>query len=74
MPEHDTVNAGWPPRDPLLAGVMERVVWRVNRLRCMTPAEIRHRVLRALAMRAERWGLVGSHAIPPPDLAHAFRP
>ena len=73
MPEHDTVNADWPPRDPLFAGVMERVVWRVNRLRCMTPAEIRHRVLRALAIWAERWRLAGSDAIPLPDLEHTSR-
>src|SRR5712692_7318483 len=74
MSEHDAVDGGWRPRDPLLAGVMERVTWQINRLRCMPPAEIRHRVLRALAMRAERWRLIGYGAVPPPDLAHASRP
>jgi hypothetical protein len=54
--------------------IVKGVVWRVNRLRCMAPEEIRHRVLRAQAMRAERWRLVGSSAVPPPDLADAFRP
>jgi hypothetical protein len=53
--------------------VLKRVVWRVNRLRCMTPAEISHRVLRALAMQGERWGLVGPAAVPPPDITHAAR-
>ncbi len=50
---------------------MERILWRFNRLRCMTHAEIRHRVTRALAVQAERWGLLGSDAVPSPDLAHA---
>ncbi len=53
---------------------MERVIWQINRLRCMPPAEIRHRVLRALAMRAERWRLLDSGSVPPPELAHASRP
>jgi hypothetical protein len=74
MPERDAINAGCPPGDPFLAGAMGRVLWNVNRLRCMPPAEIRHRVLRALAMRAERWRLKGSDAVPPADLAHASRP
>src|SRR6267143_7083797 len=74
MSEHDAVDAGWRPRDPLLAGVMERVIWHVNRLRCMPPAEIRHRVLRGLAMWAECWRLVGSGAVSPPNLAHSSRP
>jgi hypothetical protein len=74
MPERDAINTGWPPRDPFLAGVMERVIWQVNRLRCMPAAEIRHRVLRGLAMRAERWSLLSSGTVPPPDLAHAPRP
>src|SRR6267378_3928056 len=74
MPERNAVNAGWRPRAPLLAGVMERVIWQINRLRCMPPAEIRHRVLRGLAMWAERWRLVGSGAVSPPNLAHSSRP
>src|SRR6266446_4359883 len=73
MHEHEAVNADWRPHAPFLTGVMERVLWRVNRLRCMPPAEIRHRALRALAMQAERWGLLGSAVVPPPDLAHASR-
>src|SRR6267143_1345140 len=72
MPERDAVDAGWGPlREPPAIGVMERILWRVNRLRCMTHAEIRHRVTRALAMQAERWGLLGSDAVPSPDLTHA---
>ncbi|MBI3043006.1 MAG: alginate lyase family protein [Betaproteobacteria bacterium] len=53
---------------------MKQVLWYVNRLRCMTPEEIRHRAQRALALRAERWGLRGSDNVPPPDPARACRP
>jgi hypothetical protein len=74
MSEQDAVDAGSRPRDPLLAGVRERVIWQINRLRCMPAAEIRHRVVRALAIQAERWRLAGSGAVPPPEFAHAPRP
>src|SRR5712692_11806969 len=75
MPERDAVDAGWGPfRKAPGTGVIERILWRVNQLRCMTHAEIRHRVTRALAMHAERWGLLGSGAVPSPDLAHASFP
>lgn len=49
----------------------ERFQWHFNRLRCMTPSEVSHRVIRALAMHAERAGLIRSHRVPPPDLAPA---
>jgi len=48
--------------------------WRLNRLRCMTPAEVSHRLLRSLSMQAERAGLLGSELVPPPDLAPAPNP
>jgi heparinase II/III-like protein len=51
------------------AGMKEWFRWRLNRLRCMTPGEVSHRLLRALSMHAERAGLVGSKAVPSPDLA-----
>ena len=54
--------------------MMEGFRWRLNRLRCMTPMEVSHRLLRALSMRAERAGLLGSGAVPTPDLAPAPRP
>jgi len=53
---------------------MGRVQWYVNRLRCMTPAEIRHRGLRALTMRVERWGLRAFEETPPPDLMRVSSP
>jgi heparinase II/III-like protein len=53
---------------------VERVLWHVNRLRCMPPAEIRHRALRALTARTERWRLAAASAVPPADLAPASCP
>jgi hypothetical protein len=44
------------------------LAWKLNRLRCMTPAEIGHRVVKAAATRAERWGFVRCE-VPAPDLA-----
>jgi hypothetical protein len=49
------------------------LAWKLNRLRCMTPAEIGHRVVRAAAMRAERWGFVRC-VVPAPDLAVPAKP
>ena len=34
----------------------EKLLWRINRLRAMSTAEIGYRVRQAAAMRAERWG------------------
>jgi heparinase II/III-like protein len=72
MLEHDIVDARWQ-RDSSTAGMTEQLLWYFNRLRCMTHAEIHHRVLRALAMQCERWGLLGSAAVPPPDVTRASR-
>lgn len=44
--------------------------WKLNRLRCMTPAELPHRAWRALAARIEAMGLHGStDVMPAPDLS-----
>jgi heparinase II/III-like protein len=56
------------------AGIRERFRWRLNRLRCMTPMEVSHRLLRTLSMHAERAGLFGPDVVPPPDLAVAPSP
>jgi len=53
---------------------MEWFRWRLNRLRCMTPMEVSHRLLRALRMHAERSGLLGTGFVPAPDLATSPRP
>jgi len=70
------MDVGWGQPSPGLpaAGVLERILWRVNRLRCMTRAEILHRVMRALAIRAEGWGLIGTNTVPSPDLTRAAVP
>ena len=44
------------------------LAWRVNRLRCMSAAEIAYRVKRALAAQAERRGLAGVLQVPAADL------
>ncbi len=51
----------------------EKVLWRINRLRTMTPAEIRHRMVQAAHIRAERWGLAPC-VVPAPDLARSANP
>jgi hypothetical protein len=43
------------------------LAWKLNRLRCMTPAEIGHRVVKAAAIQAEAWGFVRCE-VPAPDL------
>jgi len=48
--------------------------WRLNRLRCMTLAEVLHRGVRMLSMHAERAGLLGSEVVLSPDLMPAPRP
>ncbi len=48
------------------------LAWKLNRLRCMGPAEIAHRLGRAARMRAERWGMLRID-VPPPDLGRAAR-
>jgi heparinase II/III-like protein len=53
----------------LSSGLRRKFAWRLNRLRCMTPAEVANRVLRALQARAERSGLFGARRVPVPDLA-----
>ena len=49
------------------------LAWKLNRLRCMTPAEIGHRVVKAAAIQAERWGFVRC-IVPAADLALAAKP
>src|SRR5712691_7050201 len=75
MLENDAVKTGWQVAgDPAVAGMMERIVWRLKRLRCMTCAEIGHRLLKTVTINAERWGWVGSDVVPAADLTPAFLP
>jgi hypothetical protein len=52
----------------------EKIRWRLNRLRCMTPLEVAHRTLRAMQARAESSGLLRAPAVPAPNLAIAAKP
>jgi hypothetical protein len=59
-------------REPadMVTGIPVWFRWRINRLRCMTPAEIVHRFTRALSAHAQSIGwFFGAQAIPVPDLA-----
>ncbi|HXN15517.1 MAG TPA: heparinase II/III family protein, partial [Usitatibacter sp.] len=51
----------------------ERLTWRLNRLRCMSAAEIGHRVVKAAAIQAERWGWARLR-VPESDLSRAAAP
>src|SRR5438067_2245559 len=66
------MDAVWRLQESSAARVAQRLVWRTNRLRCMTHEEIGHRVLRGLAMQAERWGLLRAAAVPARDLESWF--
>lgn len=48
--------------------LVDRLQWRINRLRCMSAGEVAHRVLQAASIRAERYGLLDAGPVPPPDL------
>jgi heparinase II/III-like protein len=48
--------------------------WLINRLRCMTPAEVAWRAVRALQARAERFGVFGPAQPLAPDLQRSPTP
>ncbi|TAK84954.1 MAG: alginate lyase family protein [Betaproteobacteria bacterium] len=56
------------------SGLKDRLRLALNRLRCMTPAELAWRAARALQVRAERARLIGAGEIPSPDLGRLTRP
>lgn len=59
---------GW--RAPLAApaAYLAPLLWRINRLRCMTAAEIWHRTQRLARIQLERIGLAGNRAAPAASL------
>jgi hypothetical protein len=57
----------------LTAALPPSLAWKLNRLRCMTPAEIGYRVVQKATMRAERYGLVRC-VVPRADLSRKARP
>jgi hypothetical protein len=46
------------------------LTWRINRLRCMSAAEIGYRLQRTLAAQAERRGFAGKFRVPAAELAN----
>ena len=58
----------------LRPGLKHKLEWRWNRLRCMTPAEVLHRVLRAAQARAERAGWLRAPLAPQADLSARAEP
>jgi hypothetical protein len=49
------------------------LAWKLNRLRCMTPAEIGHRVIKAASMRVEKMGFART-VVPAADLTKRAKP
>jgi hypothetical protein len=74
MLEPEVLDTAWPSRARSGLRPMDRVNWYVNRLRCMTPAEVCHRVLRAVSLRAERWNLMRPETAPRAHAAATPRP
>jgi len=72
----ETEKATKPPflASDFLTHGRSQLGWYLNRLRCMTPAEILFRAMQALAVRAERRGLRGVERCPAADLAAVSRP
>jgi hypothetical protein len=52
---------------------MTALAWKLNRVRCMSVAEIGHRLVKAASIRAERLGLARCE-VPEPDLAFTPQP
>src|SRR5438445_5108189 len=74
MPAHDFVERELGLKSGFVAARMkEWLLCRLNRVGCMSRAEIRHRLLRTMKIRPERWGLLVADVVPPPDLAQATR-
>ena len=66
MSRHEFADAG---------SGMDWLTWRINRLRCMSPAEIPHRLMRAVSAGVESAALLfGPPRVPAPDLAAQSKP
>ena len=71
MPATDALQPERFDARPDISSAASRLRWRLNRLRCMTPAEIRHRAMRMLWMHAERAGVLGTARVPALRIASA---
>ena len=47
----------------------KKLGWYLNRLRCMSAAEVGHRMVRASHMHMQRMGLFTAHVVPAPDFS-----
>ncbi len=56
---------------PAGRGALDALLWRWNRLRCMSPAEVAHRAVRAAQARAECWTLAARKAVPAARIGEA---
>ena len=56
---------------PAGRGALDALAWRWNRLRCMSPAEIAHRALRAAQVRAECWTGAARTPVPAAHIGEA---
>ena len=75
MRRHELTDRGGLDLAGAAAGASGSFRWRFNRLRCMTPAEIPHRLLRALSADAQSVGMIfGAQAVPAADLAARPKP
>ncbi|MGD9210557.1 MAG: alginate lyase family protein [Desulfobacteraceae bacterium] len=54
--------------------INEKLIWRWNRLRCMSIGEIKYRFYNALKKDALKIGLYPISSVPPPDLNESFSP
>lgn len=50
------------------SAVAQKLRWRFNRLRCMTPREVMHRVTRMVAAGVQRSRLLGTPSVPAPQM------
>lgn len=57
-------TVGFPGIAGSAAAHWQRMRWRLNRLRCMSIAEIGHRLVQRGMAQAERWGVRGSSVVP----------
>jgi hypothetical protein len=70
MPGHEAAERGGLQAAAAVTGIREWLKWRLNRLRCMTPAEIPHRFSRALSAYVESIArFFGPMVVPSANLA-----
>ncbi|MGE5640060.1 MAG: alginate lyase family protein [Clostridia bacterium] len=74
MDASESGNLAPPVRPGLKERLRAKLAWKLNRLRCMTPLEVAHRVVRAGQARLEQAGRRGADEVPRPNLSLSFPP